>query len=268
MTANEHILERLAAADRTHQKEAGGRFLLRSVKYLCAFILAAFLLDVVLHLAAGWRLSLLLGLMDGILVLLAAAWYLAYVRRNRLEHIARFLEGRDPALGSQLINLLQLQAQTEDGSLPTLTRDLARQAVESYADQLRGTPLERLAWTGELRRHLKRAAWALLGFVAVLAVFFRVTAIEVARFVDPFGDHPPYSFTRLEIVEPGPQGTNVLYGKSFVVKVKTAGHQPREVFLTSHPPEKPEQAVTVAMFDKGSAGFDQLLDNIRTDLIV
>lgn len=268
MNERQHILERLAAADRAHQKEAGGRFLLRSIKYFCFFILAAFLLDVVLHLAAGWRLGLLLGLMGGVLALLGVAWYLAYVRRNRLEHIARFLEGRDAALGSQLINLLQLQAQTEDASLPSLTRDLARQAVENYADKLRGTPLECLAWTGELRRHLKRAAWALLGFAAVLAVFFRVTAVEVARFVDPFGDHPPYSFTRLEIVEPGPQGTNVLYGKSIVVKVKTAGHQPREVFLTSHPTEKPQEAVTVAMFDKGSAGFDQLLDNIRGELIV
>src|SRR5688572_25420997 len=108
MSERQHILERLAAADRAHQKEASGRFLLRSVKYLCSFILAVFLLDVVLHLAAGWRLGLLLGMMAVVLVLLGSAWYLAYVRRNRLEHIARFLENRDPSLGSQLINLLQL----------------------------------------------------------------------------------------------------------------------------------------------------------------
>jgi hypothetical protein len=268
LNEKQHILDQLAAADRTHQKEAGGRFLLRSVKYLCVCVLAAFVLDVVFHLHAGWRLGLLLGILLGVLVLLGVAWYLAFVRRNRLEHIARFLEGRDPALGSQLINLLQLQEQSSDNSLAPLTRDLARQAVENYADDLRGTPLERLAWTGELRRHLLRAAWALLSFAAVLAVFFRVTAVELARFADPFGDHPPYSFTRLEIVEPGPQGTNVLYGKGVVVKVKTSGHQPRELFLTAHPPGHPEQATTVPMFDKGRSGFDQLLDNIRTELVV
>ena len=268
MTENQQIVNRLAVADRTHQKEAGGRFLLRSVKYVCAFVLAAFVLDVVFHLRAGWRLGFLLGMIGGVLVLLGVASYLAFVRRNRLEHIARFLEGRDPTLGSQLINLLQLQTQTNDTSLAPLTRDLARQAVENYAVELRGTPLERLAWTGGLRRHCLRAAWVLLGFAAVLAVFFRVSAVEIARFTDPFGDHPPYSFTRLEIVEPGPKGTNVLYGKGIVVRVKAGGHQPKEVFLTAHPPEHPEQAVTVAMFDKGRSGFDQLLDNIRTELVV
>ena len=45
-----NILSRLTAADRQHQKEAGGSFLLRSVKFGCAFILAAFALDVALHL--------------------------------------------------------------------------------------------------------------------------------------------------------------------------------------------------------------------------
>jgi uncharacterized protein YoxC len=268
MTENQPIVHRLAAADRAHQKEAGGRLLLRSVKFVCAAVLGMFVLDVVFHLRAGWRLGLLLGLLGGVAVLFAAAWYLAFVRRNRLEHIARLLEDRDPALGSRLINLLQLQGQMRDASLPPLTRDLARQAVASYAAELRDTPLERLAWTGDLRRHVLRAAWALLGFIAVLAACFRVTTVELARFADPYGDHPPYSFTRLEIIVPGPQGTNVLYGRGLVVRVKTAGHQPREVFLTSHPPGHPEQAVTVPMFDKGRAGFDQLVDNIRTELVL
>jgi hypothetical protein len=260
------ILERLADADRAHQKEAGGRFLLRAIKHVCALVLAAFAVDVALHLSAGWRLGLLAGTISVILGLAGGAWYLAYVRRNRLEHIARFLESRDPALGSQLINLLQLQEQALDDRLKPLTRELARQAISSYAAELGSTPFERLAWTGELRTHFQRAAWALLGFAAVLAAFFRVTAVEAARFADPFGDHPPYSFTRVEIVFPGPAGTNVLYGKGIVVKAKATGHRPRELFLTSFPPGHPERAVTVPMFDKGSAGYDQLVDGIHTEL--
>lgn len=263
-----NILDRLAAADREHQKEAGSRFLLGTIQYVCAFVLAAFVLDVALHLSAGWRLGLLLTLASGSLGLAGVGWYLAFVRRNRLEHIARFLEDRDPDLGSRLINLLQLRGQAGDDSLAPLTRDLAGQAVEGYTADLRDTPLERLAWTGELRRHLKRAAWALLVFAAALGGFFRITAVEAARFADPFGDHPPYSFTRLEIVVPGPAGTNVLYGKGLVVQVKAAGHQPKEVFLTSFPPAHPERAVTVPMFDKGSLAYDQLVDDIRTELLV
>ena len=51
-----------ADADRAHQKEAGGRFLLRGVKFVCVFVLAAFVGDVVLHLDSGWRLTLLVAL--------------------------------------------------------------------------------------------------------------------------------------------------------------------------------------------------------------
>jgi len=108
----------------------------------------------------------------------------------------------------------------------------------------------------------------LLGFAAVLAAFFRITPVELARFADPFGDHPPYSFTQLAIVSPGPAGTNVLYGKGLVVKVKASGHRPKEVFLTAQPPGHPEQAITLPMFDKGAIGYDQLLDNVRTKLVV
>jgi hypothetical protein len=262
------ILDRLAAADREHQKEAGVRLLLRSVKYACAAVLAAFILDVILHLNAGWRLGLLLALVAGVIGLMAAGWQLAFVRRNRIEHIARFLETRDPALGSRLINLLQLGDQIRDESLAPLTRDLARQAVENYSAEMRGVPIETLARTDELRRHFRHAAWAMLGFAAVLAAMFRISAIEIARFADPFGNHPPYSLTRLEIVQPGPAGTNVIYGSGLVVKVRASGHQPREVYLTAFPPGHPEQAVTQPMFDKGSVGFDQLLANVRTDAMV
>ena len=268
LTETQNILNRLAAADREHQKEAGGRLLLRGVKYVCAAVLVAFIVDVIFHLNAGWRLGLLLALISGVLVLAIFSWRLAFVRRNRMEHIARFLEMRDPALGSRLINLLQLDEQTRDRSLASPTRDLARQAVENYAAELGNVRIENLARTDEVRLHLKRAAWALLGFTVLLAVGFRITAVEMARFADPFGDHPPYSFTHLEIVQPGPAGTNVLYGKGLIVKVKALGHQPKEIFLTSFPPGHPDQAATLPMFDEGGVGFNQLLDNVRTDLVV
>lgn len=262
------FLERLAAADREHQKEAGGKLLLRGVDYVCASVLFLFVLDVVFHLSAGWRLGLLLALLAGICTLAILGWRLAFVRRNRFEHIARFLETRDPALGSRLINLLQLSDQTGDTTLAPLTRELARQAVEHYAAELSGVPMEQLARTDQLRRQLKRALWALLIFAALLAAAFRVAAIELARFADPFGDHPPYSFTRLQIVQPGPSGTNVLYDRGFIVRVKAAGHRPREVYLTSFPPGHREQAVTLPMFDQGGVAYDQLLDNIHHELIV
>jgi len=267
MLNTQHILARLAAADRAHQKEAAGTLLLRGVKYACAAVLAAFVLDVAFHLNAGWRLGLLLAMIAGVFALACFGWHLAFIRRNRLEHIARFLETRDPALGSRLINLLQLSGQTQDATLPPLTRELARQAVENYAAELRGAEVEKLARTDQWRIQCRRAAWALLAFAAVLAATFGIATVEMARFADPFGDHPPYSFTHLQILQPGPAGANVLYDKGLVVKVKAVGHQPKEVFLTVFPPGHREQAITLPMFDKGGAGYDQLLDNIHGDLL-
>lgn len=268
LNETQNILERLAVADRVHQKEAGGRLLLASVKYAGLVLLLVFVLDVIFHLTAGWRLALLLAMFAGIIALLALGWHCAFVRRNRLEHVARFLETRDSALGSRLINLLQLRGQTTDPALPPLTRELARQAVEQYAADLRDVPIESLARTGALPQQLRRAVWALCALAAVLALGFRVTTVEVLRFADPFGDHPPYSFTHLEIAKPGPAGTNVLYGRGVVVRARASGHQPKEVWLTAYPPGHPEQAVTLPMFDKGGRDFDQLLDNIETSLLV
>jgi len=261
------LLDRLGAADHERQKEAGGIFLLRCVKFIFTFVLLAFVLDVILHLNSGWRLTILLALISGVLALGSFGWYLAFVRRNRAENIARLLETRDPELGSRLINLLQLSEQSSDNSLTPLTRDLARQAVENYAAGLRDIPLERLARTEELQRHVRRSAIALLVFAAILAVVFRISAIEIARFADPFGDHPAYSFTHLAITDPGVSGTNVLYDKGLVLHVKATGHQPREVFLTTFPLGHREQAVTVPMFEKNGGGYDQLLDNVRAETL-
>lgn len=267
LSETQQLLDRLAAADRERQKEASGVFLLRCVKFACAFVLLAFIMDVVAHLNSGWRLAILLLLIGSILALGGLAWYLAFVRRNRAEQIARFIEARNPALGSRLINLLQLSEQSGDASLAPLTRDLARQAVESYSVNLRDVPLTQLARTDELQRQFKRSAIALLVFTAILAAVFRISGIEIARFVDPYGDHPPYSFTHLAIAEPGPAGTNVLYDKGVVIRVKATGHHPREVFLTAFPLGHREQAVTVPMFEKSGGGYDQLLDNVHSEML-
>ncbi len=262
------IFDRLVIADRVHQKEAGSRLVLCSVKYVCAAVLLGFVLDVIFHLGSVARLGLLLLLLAAVAALACIAWRRAFVQRNRVEYTARFLESRDPALGSRLINLLQLQEQAADPKLAPRTRDLARQAVEGYAAGLRSVPVESIARTGEVRVQAKRASWFVLGFLAVLALCFSVTTTELLRFLDPFGDHPPYSFTTLTITDPGAAGATVAYGKGLIIKVNASGHQPKEVFLTSYPPGHPEQALTLPMFDEGGVGFNQQLDHIKTDLIV
>ncbi|MDB6125956.1 MAG: hypothetical protein JWQ71_4949 [Pedosphaera sp.] len=262
------VVSGLEAADRSFQREKGRSFLLRAFPYFLGLIILCFLLDVFFQLTP-WPRIILLGVL-GLLFLGVLGWsfYVERMQRNQLERIARLLETRDPALGSKLINVLQLQAQTNDPALGEMTRQIARQAIGGYADELRTVDFHGLAKSGLLARDLKWAGLAGLAFVIVLGVFYSISGIEIMRFADPMGDHPPYSFTQLAIVEPGNAGAHVVYNKNFVVKVKHSGHRPHELFLTYHPPQHPEQAVTVPMFDKGSVGFHQEIAGIKTDLIV
>ena len=95
------------------------------------------------------------------------------------------------------------------------------------------------------------ARWSapcLVGGALVLGlVFYPVMGIVVPRFLDPFGDHPPYAFTRVEIAQPLADGSPVVYGGTLAVRADWAGHEPRELYLTAHPPERPAEAVTVPM---------------------
>jgi hypothetical protein len=262
------LARQLTAADRVLQREKGASLVLRAWPWVLGYILAAFALDVLLHFAAGPRVALLAGF--GLLVIgvLAAGAYLAWIRRNSFEHTARVLESRDPRLGSKLINVLQLQAQTEDRAVAPLTRELAGMAIEGYTDELRGENLPRLARTDRLKSDARRLAYGSGGFLAVLAAFFSITRTELPRFLDPFGDHPPYSFTQLEITEPGNDAGAVVYGQNIVITARSHGHRPGELFLTSFAPENPAVRTTVPMFDKGDRGFTQQIEGIKTNLVV
>ena len=258
---------RLATADRTLQKERGGKLLLRTWPWVAGYVFAAFALDVILHLAAGIRVSITASF--ALLLLAGASWcaWIAFGKRNTFEHTARVLEARHPRLGSKLINLLQLRAQAHDPALAPLTRDLAGMAIAGYAEELHHEPIEQLARTGLLRSEAKRTGLGLLGCVALLAALFDITRTEIPRFLDPFGDHPPYSFTRLEISEPA-EGAQVVYNEGLLVTVKAGGHRPSELFLSYHPVGQPDQITTVPMFDKGERGFTQQIENIRAELIL
>ena len=260
--------ERLAGADRTLQKERGGGRLLRAWPWAGGFVLGCFVVDVVLHLGGGGRAGLTVT--GGLLALGFAGWcaWIAFGKRNAFEHTARVLESRHARLGSKLMNILQLRAQTTDPTVMPLTRALAALAVSSYARELRDEPIEQLARTDALRREAKRAGYGLLGFVAVLALGFDITRTEVPRFLDPLGDHPPYSFTRLEIAEPGADGAQVVYGESLLVTARAGGHRPGELWLSYFPDGHPEQVATVPMFDKGERGFTQQIEGIRTNLVL
>ncbi|HEV7868609.1 MAG TPA: hypothetical protein VGO90_13065 [Chthoniobacteraceae bacterium] len=262
------LTRQLTKADRVLQGEKGARVVLAAWLWVIGYLVAALLLDVSLHLAAGPRVAIGVGLMLlGVGILVTGA-VIAWFRRNSLEHTARILESRDARLGSKLINVLQLQAQATDPKLAPLTRELASMAIGGYATELATERLAERAKTDRVKREAKRMGYGLVGFAAVLAIFFPITRTELPRFFDPFGDHPPYSFTRLEISDPGDDTTSVVYGEGLLISVKVRGHRPGELFLTFFPADAPATKTTVPMFDKGERGFTQQIDSIKANLVI
>jgi hypothetical protein len=260
------LAQRLANADRSHQGQLGQALFWRGSKYVAAALLALFALDALLHLGAGWRASLSAAYLALAVALGAWAFYVAWVRRNSPEKTARLLESRDESLGSKLINFLQLRREL-DGQ-PALTRLLGEQALTDYSARLEKADFKPLTKAPELPRDRRRAAWTLGLCAAALAVFFPISVLEVLRFADPFGDHPPYSHTRIEITEPAEDGAPVTYNGDLLIKAKTAGHTPDELYVSFHDPAKPREVRTVPMFSKGGIGFLQQIEGVKSDLLV
>lgn len=258
----------LAAADRVWQREKARAWVWRSVPWLLGLALLLLGVDAFFQLNRPGRLLGLALLGLAVLVGFAIAWLLGWRRRNPPERVARFLEERDPQLGSRLINALQLADQAENPKLPELTRALAAQAVGRYEAEVARANLPRLALTGAARKRLEQACIALAVFAVLLIVFFPVTTVLLPRFLDPFGDHPPYAFTTIEIIDPGSAGAEVIYGGKLPVHVRWSGHEPHELFLTAYPPGKDKEAVTLPMIRDGKKGFVQDIGDIRTDLVI
>ena len=264
----DRLMERLAAAERSLQQEEGTLVVLRSWRWLGPWLFGALVADVSLHLSAPLRLGLLLGFVVLILATFGRAVWVGCFRRSAAEKTARVLESRDPRLGSKLINILQLRAQTTDLQLAPLTRELAGYAITNSVADLATFDFQSLTATDRPAREAKRLGLALLGSLAVLGFGHDIVRTEFPRFVDPFGDHPPYSFTRVSITEPAMDGTPVIYGQNLLITAQTHGHRPSDLFITFFPPDHPENAVTVPMFDKGAQGFAQQIEGVKTDLIV
>ena len=122
---------------------------------------------------------------------------------------------------------------------------------------MRGVDFAGLAKSGRLARDLKRAALAGLAFVVVLAVFYKFPASRSCALLIQWEIIRLIPSRNSRLLSRATRGTRWFTTRTFVVKVKHSGHRPRELFLTYHPPNHPEKAVTVPMFDKGNVGFYQ-----------
>lgn len=261
------MMNRLRQADRAWQQQRATVWLLRGTQWLLLMLVVLLVADVFLHLDAPLRLTLsLLAALSalGLLGWLARqAWFVT----NPTERIARLLESREPELGSKLINVLQLREKfLADTSSSGLTRTLANQAVNDAAGEVREVRFLPLTREPEVGRGLKRMLWAGVAFLVLAGVTFQAFTTTLIRYLDPYGDHPPYSLTSLWLEGPAQRGSSVLYRDSFTVKCRWSGHDPKELFLTAHPPGEPDKSVTIPMFAQEQGVFVQKIEDIRTNL--
>lgn len=239
-------------------------FFLRAGLVLLLAVPVLFLADVLFHFSDGMRLGSVIGvLVAGFAIFVTAAWISIFFRAPLLR-LARLLESRNAELGSKLVNILQLDAEAaREGSDP-LTRSLAKHAIREAGEKLNLPALPPLASEPRLKKSFGVLA-GVAGVLLLVSIFGGPhTRNEWMRFLDPYGDHPPFSLTRLEITSPV-LDHRVVYGNGFTVEVKASGHQPKELFLTA---VSQDGKITIPMSARGDGTFLARLDNITSELTV
>ena len=265
--SSEPILRRLKTADRVWRQGTAFEWLLRLVKWACAALVLVIALDLIAQLNSTPRLILtvLLGLAGAGLV--ARFIWCGFFQHGPLLRIARLLESRDATIGSKLMNILQLQEQAEDPARPELTRRLAAQAIEEAGAEIAPRKFLPLLKSPTRTRSVLHAAVPLTLLAALALTFSSVTWRQVQRFLDPFGDHPPFSFTQLAVISPAKDGHGVIYRQPVDVEVAFTGHRPDELFLLISQPGVPGETA-VPMLPMGGDRFVQQIDQVTTDLTV
>jgi len=263
-----NIIDALRTAGKVFASHRAYTRLLRSIKFLLGAVIAMALLDILFHLSAFPRVLLLTGLLVSGVLLITLAIVTMIWRRPSLDETARDLEKRDPALGSKLTNVLQLHAQAHDPEAAPLTRDLAKRAVEESGNQVKPLSLPPLARSPGLRREVKVALSCLAVFALLVILTGKPAYRQLARLFDPYGDHPPLSFSWLEVTKPIEDGIEVVYGESATVEVKITGHGLKDLILEVAPSDgsRPPRELPMAALDKET--FAASLDDIREPLTI
>jgi hypothetical protein len=184
--------------------------------------------DLVVELPPGLRLMVTLLSLAGLAALVAAA--VAHARsRATPAALARQLDEVGQTRGQIHAGVdlaLHPQVAGVGGAVSAGLSQMAVARAAALAERIH--PTEAVP-SDAVRRPFKYLAM-LCGLVAVVAIGSpRLISTQVARFTDPWGDHPPYSRLSFDVT---PGAANVIYGKSLDVQVRTSGAaQPEQVEL-------------------------------------
>ncbi len=135
-------------------------------------------------------------------------------KNRRLDQLACLLRGKHPAIGDQLLGIIELVRDEEEQAR---SRELCAAAVEQVSEMARHRDLRDGVPTSRHRLWSGLAASGLL-LVAVLAVFSPAAARNAwSRYLLPWRDTPRYTFA---MIDPQPAERVVPHGEPFTLAVR------------------------------------------------
>lgn len=168
-----------------------------AVAVLCGAVLAAVLIDAAFGLATAALIvsnAAIVGLaMFGVVFIVRTAL------RNRFDarRIARYIEDRAGDGGSHLINAVDFSHPSDDA--PPMSDALRAMAVDSGEQFASTVKPGRLVDRGPARRALVIGIGAILVAVLLGLIAPRLFAMVLPRFLDPTGDHPPFTLIDFDV---------------------------------------------------------------------
>ncbi|NUM54095.1 MAG: hypothetical protein HUU46_10665 [Candidatus Hydrogenedentes bacterium] len=212
----------------SRRKRIAALSLVRAAGIALVFGFALAYFDVLMQLNGDARLALVCG--AGVLTLAGAAFtYYRYTRAaSEARLVARLVELDDPSLHNDLINALEFEQVLADETPVAVSRPLMQHEVDIAS--VRSAKLERVKTLTppSLRKELYSLLGGLLVSVLLVLLFSDAIAAVLPRYIDPYGDHPPYSPTRLTV---NPAGITVDYGENVTISATASGVTPEEVTL-------------------------------------
>lgn len=130
--------------------------------------------------------------------------------------------------GGQIVSGLDLDLSRASGGTSTLTTGLAELAVQRATSLAAQIPQALAVPVKPARQALAAVGIMVLVAGLLFVIAPKLVAAEWRRFINPYGDHPPFSYTTFQI-EPG--DTRVLYGDRMDVAVTTSGPAVEELEL-------------------------------------
>jgi hypothetical protein len=225
--------------------------------------ISIFYLDAVVMLSGSLRLVLGIAFLAVLLAVFVMSLVLLDRTKNREKMLARMIESRHPDLDNVLVNAVDFDQNLKEPKIKNVSVPLMRKEITLAIDKFgKMEDVEGL----ELPT-MKTESWILAASVVIsiafVVLFYNMVVSEFPRFLDPFGDHPPYCATQFVV---NPSGTTVDYGQNLTINVTTKGKIPDDVSLVFQNPEG-QFLNEVGMFNSGDGQFSQTIENVRTEMV-